>query len=121
MAFDEPKPTVNAYETERDDEENDIMGHLNYRKLQKIKADFKQQDESLSLQDFIKVMLHHLPETRDRVGLVKNLIELFRQIDVNGDEQLDWDEFTGHIIEMGMVRKDSTDIDTIKNYFPSDI
>ena len=55
----------------------------------------------MSLQDFIKVMLHHLPETRDRVGLVKNLIELFRQIDVNGDEQLDWDEFTGHIIEMG--------------------
>jgi len=46
-------------------------------------------------------MLHHLPETRDMVGLVKNLIELFRQIDVNGDEQLDWDEFTGHIIEMG--------------------
>lgn len=54
-------------------------------------------------------------------GLVKNLIELFRQIDVNNDAQLEWDEFTGHIIEMGMVRQDSTDIDTIKNYFPSDI
>ena len=118
------------------------MSYLNYRKLQKIKEDFKKQEEGLSMKDFIKVMLHHLPVTRDMVGLVKNLIELFRQIDVNGDEQLEWEEFTGHIIEMGkylfssivllsftdsylfslgMVRKDSTDIDTIKNYFPSDI
>lgn len=50
---------------------------------------------------FVKIMLHHLPETRDMVGLVNNLMELFKQIDVNGDEQLEWEEFTGHIIEMG--------------------
>mmetsp|Transcript_21365 Transcript_21365/g.33046 ORF Transcript_21365/g.33046 Transcript_21365/m.33046 type:complete len:110 (+) Transcript_21365:214-543(+) len=66
-------------------------------------------------------MLIHLPETRDKVGLVKNLIELFRQIDVNNDETLEWDEFTGHIIELGMVRKDRTFIDAIKNYYTSDI
>ena len=102
MVFDDRFKPGGGYDSEeREDEDNDIMSHLNYRKLQKIKEDFKKQDESLSLQDFIKVMLHHLPETRDRVGLVKNLIELFRQIDVNGDGQLDWNEFTGHIIEMG--------------------
>jgi Ca2+-binding EF-hand superfamily protein len=77
------------------------MGHLNFIKLQKIKEDFKKQDEGLSMHQFIKVMLNHLPETRDRVGLVKNLVELFRQIDVNNDESLEWDEFTGHIIELG--------------------
>jgi len=57
--------------------------------------------EGLELEQFIKVMLIHLPETRDKVGLVKNLIELFRQIDVNNDATLEWDEFTGHIIELG--------------------
>lgn len=86
---------------EKEDEENDIMGHLNYRKLQKIKEDFKKQEEGLSMEDFVKIMLVHLPDTRDPVGLVKNLMELFKQIDVNGDEQLEWEEFTGHIIEMG--------------------
>ena len=50
---------------------------------------------------FIKVMLNHLPETRDQVGLVRNLVELFRQIDVNNDKSLEWNEFTGHIIELG--------------------
>lgn len=46
-------------------------------------------------------MLHHLPETKDKVGLCKNLIELFRQIDVNNDQTLEWEEFTNHIIELG--------------------
>jgi hypothetical protein len=46
-------------------------------------------------------MLHHLPETKDKVGLVKNLVELFRQIDVNNDQTLEWEEFTNHIIELG--------------------
>lgn len=81
----------------------------------------KCEDDGLTMEQFIKVMLIHLPETRDKVGLVKNLIELFRQIDVNNDESLEWDEFTGHIIELGMVRKDRTFIDAIKNYYASDI
>ena len=53
------------------------------------------------MDQFIKVMLNHLPDTRDTTGLVKNLIELFRQIDVNNDQTLEWDEFTNHIIELG--------------------
>ena len=53
------------------------------------------------MDEFIKVMLNHLPETRNKVGLVANLVELFRQIDVNNDQTLEWDEFTGHIIELG--------------------
>ena len=50
-------------------------------------------------------MLHHLPETKDRIGLVRNLVELFRQIDVNNDKTLEWDEFTNHIIELGNITK----------------
>ena len=65
----------------------------------------KCEADGLSIEQFIKVMLIHLPETKDRVGLVKNLIELFRQIDVNDDKTLEWDEFTGHIIELGKLQK----------------
>ena len=50
------------------------------------------------------------------VGLVKNLIELFKQIDVNGDEQLEWEEFTGHIIEMGKYIHFLTDLVIIYRY-----
>jgi len=53
--------------------------------------------------------------------MVRNLIDLFRQIDVNNDKTLEWVEFTNHIIELGMVRKDKVFIDAIKNYQPSEI
>jgi hypothetical protein len=37
---------------------------------------------------------------------------------VNGDEHLEWEEFSNHIIELGMVRKDRTFLDAIKDYKP---
>lgn len=55
------------------------MSYLTYRKLEEIKKDFmKNEEKGLSLEEFIKVMLHHLPENKDKAGLVKNLIELFK-------------------------------------------
>ena len=88
-----------------EEDDNDIMSHLNYRKLEEIKKDFmKNEEQGLSLEQFVKVMLVHLPETKDRVGLVRNLIELFKQIDVNNDKTLEWEEFTNHIIELGKCR-----------------
>jgi hypothetical protein len=98
-----------------DEDEDDILSHLNYKKLEKISEDFrKNMKKGLTLLEYLKVMLKHLPDIKDKVGLVKNLIELFKQIDVNGDETLEWDEFSNHIIELGMVRKDKTFIDAIK-------
>lgn len=49
-------------------------------------------------------MLHHLPNKDDeggKVHLVRNLLELFKQIDYNNDGSLEWDEFTKHLIELG--------------------
>ena len=40
---------------------------------------------------------------------------------MNDDQTLEWDEFTGHIIELGMVSKEGTFIDAIKNYYSSEI
>jgi len=73
-------------------------------------------DEGLFIQEFVNIMLHHLPETRNKTRLVGSLIELFAQIDVNGDNRLEWEEFSNHIIELGMIRKDRTFLDAIKEY-----
>ena len=79
------------------------MSYLNYRKLEEIKKDFNRSEaDGLSLEQFLKVMLNHLgAEYTDKTKLVKELIELFRQIDVNNDGTLEWEEFTNHIIELG--------------------
>jgi Ca2+-binding EF-hand superfamily protein len=106
-----------------DNDDEDIMSYLNYRKLEEIKKDFNRSEaDGLSLEQFLKVMLNHLgAEYTDKTKLVKELIELFRQIDVNNDGTLEWEEFTNHIIELGMVRKDRSFINAIKNYYASDL
>ena len=91
-----------TFEELQGDEENDIMSHLDYRKLEMIFQDYNLMggpNNSLDLETFIAVMLHHLPPPADRVALVRNLIELFEEIDVNGDKDLEWVEFTNHIID----------------------
>jgi hypothetical protein len=46
LAEEQKDPTY-----DEEDEDNDIMSHLNYRKLQKIKEDFmKCEEEGLSLE-----------------------------------------------------------------------
>ena len=57
------------------------------------------------------------------------MIELFRQIDVNNDGSLEWDEFTKHLIELGkcikfvtllgLVSQDASQVDSEKKYYPS--
>jgi len=101
---------------------SDILSMLEgnaYETLEEIKTYFaKGGDEGLTIEQFVYIMLcnlqHNTKEEQKR--LVLSLIDLFDQIDVNGDRHLEWKEFTNHIIELGMVRKDNTYVDAIKNY-----
>lgn len=93
---------------------------LDYRKLSKIKKDFKLKKEGLQIHQFINIMLHHLPEIEDQVSLVSSLNELFAEIDVNDDKHLEWDEFSNYIIEIGLAQKDQGFVEIIKNYKPSE-
>ena len=48
-------------------------------------------------------MLHHcdITEEDSRLEYLEALIDSFEQIDVNGDETLEWDEFSNFIVETG--------------------
>ena len=85
--------------------------------LEEIKKEFT--DDGLSKTEFIKAMLTHLPEEKPRLEMTEELIDLFEEIDVNGDGTMEWQEFTNHIIERGMVFKDSSYLDSIKKYVSS--
>ncbi len=50
-------------------------------------------------------MIMKLPKrTKEQeVELVASLIELFEQIDINGDGTMIWNEFTSYCVEAGLV------------------
>ncbi|OWZ19487.1 hypothetical protein PHMEG_0006264 [Phytophthora megakarya] len=80
-----------------------IMIRLQVEDLTLLKDDFDRAGRGLSLREFVNVMLDRVswePETV--VGFIEDLIELFAQVDVNGDGTMEWEEFTSAIIEGGM-------------------
>ena len=42
------------------------------------------------------------------------------EIDVNGDSTMEWEEFSNHIIELGLLKKDRTYKNVIKSYYLSE-
>lgn len=75
----------------------------------------------LTIKQFLKVMLEHLDYNKDSKEEVKKitlaLVDLFKEIDVNGDGTMEWEEFSNHIIELGLLRNDRSFKNVIKNYF----
>ena len=54
------------------------------------------------------------PQTdADRQSMVHDLIELFDEIDVNGDQMMEWDEFTEHIVEKAVRHCFSAPLDVV--------
>ena len=68
-----------------------------------IKSHFKERLGALSKYEFISICKNHLlswhPELPNRKNvLIKLLDRLFNEIDLNDNGQMEWDEFTNHII-----------------------
>lgn len=80
-----------------------IMVRLQVEDLTRLKCEFDRAGRGLSLQEFVSVMLDHVGwEPENVVPFVEDLMELFAQVDVNGDGTMEWEEFTSAIIEGGM-------------------
>ena len=79
---------------------------------------------ALTLVEFVTLIKEHLlnwqPELpfRDK-KLTRILVMLFDEIDLNGNELLEWDEFTNYIIEKATVLNNiKNKSDEIKSYTP---
>ena len=77
--------------------------------LKALHEDFDQDPDGLELEPYLSVFLNRLPKEKlgetheEKVMLIKDLVELFEQVDVNGDGSMEWDEFTGYCIDSGMA------------------
>ena len=73
------------------EEETELLSHLDEGKLTKIKNEFLKEEEGLELNQFLEVMLNHLEYSKDEeLKITIKLIDLFKEIDVNGDQHLEW-------------------------------
>jgi len=82
---------------------------LEGKALERVYDDFKRKADStggdgLTLDEFVGTCLKNIDSTSvSRVELVDQLTELFAEIDVNGDAQLEWSEFLGFCADAGSM------------------
>lgn len=88
-----------------------------------LKKEFEARDGEIDMEEFILILKHHLHHWKSNLAnrnrtMVKILSQLFKDIDINGNGQLDWDEFTNYIIEKAVINgsEKKNKVDAIKTY-----
>ena len=83
---------------------------LDISKLNRLEGEFKNHAEGIIKLNFISLMVKELPhDDSDTLNLVYGLYKLFLEIDFNGDEHMEWQEFTQFIIDTVMGENEIKD------------
>jgi hypothetical protein len=93
---------------------NDLTLNFDPFTINVLKSEFIERDGEISINDFIMIIKDHLIHwqldiSNRETKLIRCLYLLFNDIDLNGNGQMDWDEFTNYIIEKAAV------LNTMKN------
>jgi WD40 repeat protein len=98
----------------------DLLNLIDQDKYSILELEFQKSSIGLSLDEFVSIMLEYLDFEKSNETLteiiVTKLIDLFKEIDVNGDELLEWREFSSHIIALSFLSKHKLGRQQIKPY-----
>jgi WD40 repeat protein len=106
-----------------------LMMRMAPNALEMIRQEFYARSDSVTLTEFVHIMSKHLFNNQDdeaSSSQVKNqdlrsfgsdMYELFKEVDVNGDGQMEWDEFTKFTVEKASSLNQSMVMTSIPEYF----
>jgi len=74
---------------------SEIMRRIQISKCKIIGSRFPEKDKGgVPIHDFVNIICDFTPHTIfERLDLLNGAINLFEQIDINGDGEVEWDEF----------------------------
>ena len=73
---------------------------LSRDRLRRLNKVWEENEEGLNLAEFIKLMILEVPSVKqEKLEMINGLIRLFKQVDINGDQQMEWSEFVQYIID----------------------
>ena len=125
--FNEEKKRL-AYSKLRNEREKatfTMMMKMNPLALTAIRKEFYAREDSIDLQTFIYILQKHLMggsahhykfETNEQREFGTNMYELFKDIDVNGDGDLEWQEFTSFVVEKANIINKRIKLASIPQY-----
>lgn len=71
------------------------MMMLDKEKLEALEEEFNEHPNGIELHNFVWLMKCAISvEASEKPALILGLYNLFQEIDINGDEHMEWSEFT---------------------------
>eukprot|EP00163_Fabomonas_tropica_P007317 TRINITY_DN17035_c0_g1_i2.p1 TRINITY_DN17035_c0_g1~~TRINITY_DN17035_c0_g1_i2.p1 ORF type:complete len:363 (-),score=52.82 TRINITY_DN17035_c0_g1_i2:75-1139(-) len=91
--------------------------------MHSLKLEFdRAREEGVTLIEFVAHLKRKLPaEVTESEESIAGLIELFHEIDLNGDGYVGWEEFTTFVTESASVTSDRFVIEDLRKYEPSSV
>jgi hypothetical protein len=90
-------------------------------KVERVKREFEIRNNSVCLNDFLNIMESNLPsqlyQESGKREIITNLVDMFKEVDINGDGSMEWEEFTRFMVEKAALYKESQSVDRIPNYY----
>lgn len=107
-----------------------LLTNLDSARMAAIKEEFRQMEDSVNMVEFVAIMEAHLPDYvyagntasgengnyLDRHGIIANLVELFQEVDINGDGMMEWEEFTRFIVEKAQLYHQLQAVEDLPSY-----
>jgi len=98
-----------------------LMTALDAPRVERVKRAFEERNDSVCLNDFLFIMQENLPSQlyadSGKKELFTNLVDMFKEVDINGDGSMEWEEFTRFMVEKAALYKESQNVERIPNYF----
>jgi WD40 repeat protein len=127
---DSPRTAYSKLRNAREQATFNLMMRMDPSALAKIRQEFYSRNDEVSLNDFIYIMFKHLIELaepdsvisqkhQDTRSFVSDMNELFKEVDVNGDGIMEWEEFTKFTVEKASLLNQKFVMATIPEYVES--
>mgnify|MGYP003384901659 CR=1 FL=1 len=126
---DSPRTVYSNMRNARAQATFNLMMRMAPNALQAIRQEFYARSDSVCLTEFVHIMSKHLfnnqndetssskVKNQDLRSFCSDMYELFKEVDVNGDGDMEWDEFTKFTVEKASSLNQSMVMTSIPEYF----
>ena len=124
---DSPRTEYSKLRNEREQATFNLMMRMDPSALATIRKEFYSRNDSVSLTEFIYIMSKHLlnidpakiGHQNEQRHFIGDMLELFKEVDVNGDGLMEWEEFTKFTVEKASLLNHRFVMATIPEYIDS--
>ena len=76
------------------------MTRVSKDRLRRLHKVWEANEAGLTLAEFAKLMVLEVPSLKEeKLELIHGMIRLFKQVDIDGDQRMQWSEFVQYMID----------------------